>query len=320
MTTFENLCAPGTSIKKILFDEVLSDHDLLYCIFDFIINNETLEPKNFFQQNPEIRLNSILYNKVIKYFKNKSIKNLIRHVPEEYIDRKIVIEGLNKNPLWYQYIPNKFKSDVGIINLVLNKNYKVFDYFPSNIKKKWIKTAMENNINVITYIKNDDIDFDVLELIQELINKDLNNFKFLSEEVEKNACVLNHTEEKLINKLDSKGVHHLKKITDTILSNKNIILNIAPLYPTSLNFISDELKNDKDIVLAAVQKYGNTYKFASLKMKNDVDVIISSYLSSNNFFHYYSEKSKSIIKFHFDLVFRKLLTTIITVMLIMYFF
>ena len=258
--------------------------------------NNYLNTKNYillFNKFPQIIKNKIWYNTLINEFINNDILHFINEAPKNHITREIVLKSLIKNVFWYQYIPEWFKYDKGIINFVLKRNYKVFNFFPPIVKKKFLKEGLKININIVKYINNDSFNLDVFNLVKEILIKDINNFEKLSVDLRYDSNVIDFVVEKLINKTKK------NKLCQNIINNRPIILNTVKEYPMIIKELNNHFINDKEIIMEAVKRDGNLYRFTSETLKDDMEIVLTSYMNSKNFYHYYSEKNKEIIDLHY---------------------
>lgn len=298
------------TLSKTLFDDVFGDPDLLQIIFEFdctykekfdnvlnefkitnSIRNKTYSYKEIFEDIEKLEASysfkfSLIENISIKeYLKTKSIKK-----------RNIVIKIINKNPWLYNFLPEGFKHDEGIVNLTFQKNTKVFKHFPFEKKKRYLEKIIKKDITNFNQIESSDITFfpfSVIELVKEAIENDVNNFRFFSKNLQDNLEVINIVQRKLFSRL-AKNLSPLKKVDKSIINNKKIMFDIIEKYPMALKSCS-VLNSDREIVLAAVRQNGNTYKFASDELKNDLEIVLASYQYSNNFYHYFSQQNKELI-------------------------
>ena len=266
--------------------------------------NHYCKTKNYkllFERFPQIVKNKKWYNKLIDEFINDDILHFIFKAPKNHITREIVLKALNKKTklipdlyiFCYEYIPEWFKYDKGIINYVLKRNYKVFNLFPSIVKINWIKEGLKININVIKYINNESFNLDVFNLVKSILIKDINNFEKLSIDLQYDSNVRDFVVEKIINKTKK------NKLCQNIINNRPIILNTVKGYPMIIKELNNYLMNDKEIIMEAVKRDGNLYRFVSETLKDDMEIVLTSYLNSKNFYHYYSEKNKEIIDLHY---------------------
>ena len=262
---------------------------LLYYNYYYNTRNYTL----LFNKFPQIIKNKKWYNILINEFIKNDILDFISRAPKNHITKDIVLKALIKNPFWYQYIPEWFKYDKGIINYVLKRNYKVFNLFPSIVKINWIKEGLKININVIKYINNESFNLDVFNLVKSILIKDINNFEKLSIDLQYDSNVRDFVVEKIINKTKK------NKLCQNIINNRPIILNTVKGYPMIIKELNNYLMNDKEIIMEAVKRDGNLYRFVSETLKDDMEIVLTSYLNSKNFYHYYSEKNKEIIDLHY---------------------
>ena len=246
-----------------------------------------------FNKFPQIIKNKKWYNILINEFIKNDILDFISKAPKNHITKDIVLKALIKNPFWYQYIPEWFKYDKGIINYVLKRNYKVFNLFPPIVKINWIKEGLKININVIKYINNESFNLDVFNLVKSILIKDINNFEKLSIDLQYDSNVRDFVVEKIINKTKK------NKLCQNIINNRPIILNTVKGYPMIIKELNNYLINDKEIIMEAMKRDGNLYRFVSETLKDDVEIVLTSYMNSKNFYHYYSEKNKEIIDLHY---------------------
>jgi len=273
------------------------DDELEILIYEFDKDyNYYYNTRNYtllFNRFPQIIKNKKWYNILINEFIKNDILDFISKAPKNHITKDIVLKALIKNPFWYQYIPEWFKYDKGIINYVLKRNYKVFNLFPSIVKINWIKKGLKININVIKYINNESFNLDVFNLVKSILIKDINNFEKLSIDLQYDSNVRDFVVEKIINK------NKKNKLCQNIINNRPIILNTVKGYPMIIKELNNYLMNDKEIIMEAVKRDGNLYRFVSETLKDDMEIVLTSYMNSKNFYHYYSEKNKEIIDLHY---------------------
>ena len=263
--------------------------------FDEDYNNylNTRSYRLLFEKFPFIVRNELWYNKVMKIFTNdNNITHFIRFAPKNFITRKVVLKYLNIRPKCYRFIPEWFKYDKGIINFVLKKDYTVFKYFPNIVKTNWIKEGVKINTNCIKFIDQDSFNTDSFNVVKEILIQNYNNFDKLSLDLQYNSNIIKFVVQLITNK-NSK-----LKISDNILSNKQLVLYFVKEDPMIIKYLDNSLKNDKEIILEAVKRDGNVYKFVSDILKDDMEIVLTSYLNSRNFYHYYSERNKEIIDLH----------------------
>lgn len=218
--------------------------DGLWDIPQSIMNNKelllkTLPDRNIFPQIYETykydkEINLLTMRHYPEYF-HKLKKRMINYVvKDEEALKKIVKHYKN-----YQYLPDKVKLRLDIIDLALQASYENFQYIPENIRKdKDVILYGISRFNVpLRYIDKDIMDQDIAI---HAIEKNDYNTTYLTDNLKDNEAVMSLAVEK-------NGEY--------------------------LKYASLRLKDNKNLVLRAIEKSGSPLKYASASLRDNVEVI-----------------------------------------------
>lgn len=196
----------------------------------------------------------------------------------ECFTRDDVIKLLGNDASLFKYIPKGYRYDDGIILLCLKKKpKKIWGLIPIEKKKDFLKTNL-------TLVTEEDIHYYPYTLLQDakqFIEQDVNNFQYFSRELRGNPEVIQKVKSSLFERIEKKRLPCLKKISDIILSNKNIMYDIILRYPSAVRFCS-VLKQDRDIIIAAVSQYGDILEQASMNLRSDYYVVLAAVSQSGS--------------------------------------
>lgn len=162
-------------------------------------------------------------------------KRMINHViKDEEVLKKIVKKYKN-----YQYLPDKTKLRLDIIDIALQASHENFQYIPENIKKNkdYILYAITRFNVPLRYIDKEIMDQDIA-----------------IHAIEKNDYNTNY-------------------LTDILRDNEAVMTLAIEKNGEYLRNASSRLKNDKDLVLKAIEKSGSYLMYASASLRDNVEVI-----------------------------------------------
>ena len=136
--------------------ELYQNLEIFIYKYDEEYNNcyKTKNYKLLFERFPQIVKNKKCYSKLINEFINDDILHFIKESPQNHITREIVLKALNKNTLCYEYIPEWFKYDKGIINFVLKKNNMDLESFRPFVNNQFCKLDDHLEIFIYKYVED----------------------------------------------------------------------------------------------------------------------------------------------------------------------
>jgi hypothetical protein len=234
--------------------------------------NNYYKTKNYkllFEGFPQIVKNKKWYTKIIDEFINDDILHFIKESPQNHITREIVFKALNQNTLCYEYIPEWFKYDKGIINFVLKKNNMDLESFRPFVNNQFCKLHEELDIFIYEYdedynnfykTKNYKLLFEGFpqivknkqwynKIIDEFINDDI--LHFIKESPQ------NHITREIVIKALIKNVFWYKYIPEWFKYDKGIInfvlkrnYKVFKLFPpiVKINWIKEGLKININLI------------------------------------------------------------------------
>jgi predicted methyltransferase len=85
-----------------------------------------------------------------------------------------------------------------------------------------------------------------------------------------------HCVEVLFFDCDTKGLVALRRASEELRNDKDIVLAAVKVEGFALQFASETLRNDKDVVLAAVKEHPDAFQFASETLRNNKGVVIAA--------------------------------------------
>lgn len=248
-------------------------------------------------------MDSITTEKYNKYCQAVSRKGIyIKKVPQEYLNKDIILLAVENNGLVLNYIPDKYKDIEDVVLTAINQNLYAIEFASIEQKKNRniIIRVIEkmNNSKILMYI--DPSFHNDKELMLLAIKNDSKN------------NVLAYVSDNLKDDFDivfaavKKNGHALREASDNLKNNKTIGLEAIKNAPNSIQYLSSELKNDDeiiqtlithndrnlctelahasarirkksfDIVLNAVKKNWNNYKYVLTPLKYDKRIVLAA--------------------------------------------
>mmetsp|Transcript_80415 Transcript_80415/g.167479 ORF Transcript_80415/g.167479 Transcript_80415/m.167479 type:complete len:300 (-) Transcript_80415:210-1109(-) len=68
----------------------------------------------------------------------------------------------------------------------------------------------------------------------------------------------------------------LRCASDSLKSNKDVVLRAVRLNPWALQFAGDSIRADREVILEAVKKDGYALRYASKELRNDRDIVLAA--------------------------------------------
>jgi len=205
--------------------------------------------------------------------KNKDL--VLRLLDEESVNYKSIYQNLN----------NRLKKDKDIITKISQRYTEVIEFVNEELLQD-----EEFILHIVSYAGFNDkrdillkyIKYEGLDFIINIINKDIDDLKYLDGKV---------LDDKRLVFLAS--VYHaktLKYASNRLRKDKKLLFDILKYSPLALKYADDELRDDKELVLNAMRDYGSSLDCASERLKDDKEIVLEFLKYSVKNFQYASDR------------------------------
>ena len=233
-----------------------------------------------------------------------------KYLPSNYINNNLINKVLKKNKKLYQYLDNKMQEDRSIIkNTLKSKGHfncdSILEDIHNIIKEKYkgdlelLKLLFKNSPNYFKMHIDEYKDNKEIALLALGVNDDsLGIFDLLSPRLKKDIDIVkkccrykpynNYDKDFIKLYADNKEIalyatnfaknyyigDILENLSDTLKSNKEIVLKFVKKAGCALKYASEELRNDKKIVLEAIKQNDNAIEYAAEELRNNKEFVL----------------------------------------------
>ena len=295
-TSVDNIISNPISLSKELIPiwkekDISNDYQINYNELYDIINSAPLYWKkdirffksNFDAKNDPNRLIDKYIHENLSYT-NIKIKDLLDHYKDEktskisfsyYDDNTFqeLIEIAYERPDIIKYIPNKYKNNKEIyLKIITYKQFKTYVELKNiNIEKVYSKFMSDKEVILFG------VQYDILDFYHKCNKKYKNDIDILTQILRTNIEYYTFIPEVFLKK-SKKNIDPsilLKNLSLELLKDKQVMLNIISISPTSNILISapQQFIDDPDCIIAALHRSPEIYKFISDENKCNKDIL-----------------------------------------------
>ncbi len=193
-------------------------------------------------------------------------------MPEPFIDKKLALEAVTYDCSEYNFIPEKYKDDKDILNIVLNNDVRyMFEDLPDKIQhnKKIILEMLKKSYHIIHCIPKDMKDDDEIMLaIAKAYKKDRDSIMYTGD---------------------------AEYIKQRMNENDVFAKKMIEVDGTTIKYASEKIRSDKDMVMLGLKTSSETLEYASEKIRNNKS-FISKALTELDYCSFLRYTSKDVRK------------------------